>query len=108
MGRRARSTAASELVNAMTFDPDDPTPPREPGAEKREHPNDPLHGITLKQVLEHLVEVLGWEQMAREVNVNCFKNDPSLTSSLKFLRKVPWARSRVEELYLRVVRPHEW
>lgn len=75
----------------------------------RDHPNDPLHGITLKQIVEHLVAKIGWEQMAREVNVNCFKNDPSITSSLKFLRKVPWARAKVEELYLRhtTLRPLE-
>ena len=73
-----------------------------------DQPNNPLHGITLKMIVERLVETIGWEQMAREVNVNCFKNDPSITSSLKFLRKVDWARKRVEELYLRVTQPHEW
>ncbi len=66
-----------------------------------EQPNNPLHGITLKAMLEYLIERLGWEKMARAVDIMCFKNEPSLTSSLKFLRKVPWARTKVEQLYLR-------
>jgi uncharacterized protein (DUF2132 family) len=64
--------------------------------------NDPLHGITLAAMLEFLVEHLGWEEMAHAVDIRCFVNEPSLTSSLKFLRKVPWARAKVEQLYLRV------
>jgi uncharacterized protein (DUF2132 family) len=71
-------------------------------------PNNPLHGVTLKAILERLVQDLGWEQMAREVNVNCFKFEPSINSSLKFLRKVSWARARVEELYLRIIRDAPW
>ena len=67
-----------------------------------EQPNNPLHGVTLAAILEYLVENLGWDAMARAVDIRCFTNDPSITSSLKFLRKVPWARERVEELYLRV------
>jgi len=66
-----------------------------------EQPNNPLHGITLKAILEYLIERLGWERMARAVDILCFTNEPSLTSSLKFLRKVPWARTKVEQLYLR-------
>ena len=66
-----------------------------------EQPNNPLHGVTLAAMLEYLVERLGWERMGREVDILCFTNQPSLTSSLKFLRKVPWAREKVEQLYLR-------
>ncbi len=66
-----------------------------------EQPNNPLHGVTLAAILEYLVENLGWDAMARAVDIRCFTNEPSITSSLKFLRKVPWARERVEELYLR-------
>ena len=66
-----------------------------------EQPNNPLHGVTLKTILEYLIERLGWEKMARAVNIQCFSNEPSVTSSLKFLRKVPWARTKVEQLYLR-------
>ncbi|AMV22339.1 VF530 family DNA-binding protein [Planctomyces sp. SH-PL14] len=62
--------------------------------------NDPLHGITLAMMLEQLVEKLGWEEMARNVDIRCFTQDPSVSSSLKFLRKTPWARAKVERLYL--------
>jgi uncharacterized protein (DUF2132 family) len=64
-------------------------------------PNNPLHGVTLAAILDYLVTTIGWEAMARAVDVRCFANEPSVTSSLKFLRKVPWARTKVEELYLR-------
>lgn len=69
-----------------------------------QQPNNPLHGVTLKAMLEHLIEHLGFERMADAVDVRCFRYEPSLTSSLKFLRKVPWARAQVEQLYLRVRR----
>jgi uncharacterized protein (DUF2132 family) len=64
-------------------------------------PNNPLHGVTLKAMLEFLIEHLGFPAMAKAVDVRCFAYEPSLTSSLKFLRKVPWARTQVEQLYLR-------
>jgi uncharacterized protein (DUF2132 family) len=64
-------------------------------------PNNPLHGVTLAAMLEYLIARLGFEEMARQVDVRCFRFEPSLTSSLKFLRRVPWARSQVEQLYLR-------
>lgn len=64
-------------------------------------PNNPLHGVTLAAMLEYLIDRLGFEEMARQVDVRCFQFEPSLTSSLKFLRRVPWARSQVEQLYLR-------
>ena len=69
-----------------------------------EQTNNPLHGKTLKMILEHLVEVYRWEGLAAQVNINCFKYEPSINSSLKFLRKTPWAREAVEALYLRSLR----
>ncbi len=62
--------------------------------------NNPLHGITLEQMLIYLTENHSWEFLASEININCFKSDPSIKSSLTFLRKTPWARTRVENLYL--------
>lgn len=65
-----------------------------------EQPNNPLHGMKLATILELLVEAYGWEELAMRININCFKNDPSIKSSLKFLRKTQWARDKVERLYL--------
>lgn len=62
--------------------------------------NNPLHGLTLQTILETLVAKLGFEKMGQEVKINCFTSDPSIKSSLKFLRKTPWAREKVEQLYL--------
>jgi uncharacterized protein (DUF2132 family) len=64
------------------------------------HPKDPLHGITLEMILTHLVEVYGWAVLSRRIPIRCFYNEPSIPSSLKFLRRTPWARKKVEELYL--------
>ena len=61
---------------------------------------DPLHGITLKAIVTQLEEKYGWEELGKRINIKCFTNDPSLNSSLKFLRKTPWAREKVEALYL--------
>lgn len=61
---------------------------------------DPLHGITLKTIVTELVEKYGWEELGNRINIKCFKNDPGINSSLKFLRKTPWARQKVESLYL--------
>jgi uncharacterized protein (DUF2132 family) len=66
---------------------------------------DPLHGVTLQMMLEHLVATFGWDGLARQIDIRCFTNDPSIKSSLTFLRKTPWARAKVEALYLRSVRP---
>ncbi len=63
-------------------------------------PNNPLHGIKLEQIVTELVEHYGWRELASIININCFKSDPSVKSSLKFLRKTPWARDKVEALYL--------
>lgn len=62
---------------------------------------DPLHGVTLKMMVTRLVEKYGWEELGRRIKIKCFTNDPSINSSLKFLRKTPWARKKVETLYLR-------
>jgi uncharacterized protein (DUF2132 family) len=67
-------------------------------------PNNPLHGITLEMILSRLVEHYGWNEMGRIIDIRCFTHDPSLKSSLKFLRRTPWARSKVEDLYLKYVR----
>ena len=61
---------------------------------------DPLHGISLQKILEYLEAKLGWEKMGQQVKIKCFTNDPSIKSSLKFLRKTPWAREKVEQLYI--------
>lgn len=63
--------------------------------------NDPLHGLTLKTILETLVATYGWQGLAQRIDIRCFKSDPSIKSSLTFLRKTPWAREKVEQLYLR-------
>jgi uncharacterized protein (DUF2132 family) len=62
--------------------------------------NNPLHGITLEMILHHLVDQFGWEELGYRIRINCFISDPSIQSSLKFLRKTPWARTKVEQLYL--------
>ena len=64
--------------------------------------NDPLHGKTLEVILLSLVDHFGWEVLGQHVRINCFNSDPSIQSSLKFLRKTPWARKKVEELYIRM------
>jgi uncharacterized protein (DUF2132 family) len=65
-----------------------------------EQPNNPLHGKTLEMVLQHLVDQYGWEEMGRRIKIRCFTENPSVSSSLTFLRKTPWARKKVESLYL--------
>ena len=65
----------------------------------QEQKNNPLHGITLEMILNELVEHFGWEELANKVNINCFKSNPSIRSSLTFLRKTPWAREKVEKLF---------
>ncbi|MCH8492145.1 MAG: VF530 family protein [Idiomarina sp.] len=67
----------------------------------QEQPKNPLHGLTLEKIVTRLYEKYGWAGLYQEVNVNCFHNDPSIKSSLKFLRKTPWAREKVEALYLK-------
>ena len=62
--------------------------------------NNPLHGITLEQIVNSLVEHYGWNEMGKRINIRCFNSDPSVKSSLKFLRKTSWARKKVEDLYI--------
>ena len=69
--------------------------------EPRPHTNNPMHGITLEMVLTYLVKRYGWPAMFKEVELRCFLNDPSIKSSLIFLRRTPWARVEVENMYLR-------
>lgn len=64
------------------------------------HPKDPLHGITLQTIVEELVEKFGWAEMASRIPARCFQFDPSVKSSLTFLRKTPWARKRVEDWFI--------
>ena len=63
---------------------------------------DPLHGITLENIVISLVEYYDWDELGKQVNINCFNNNPSVKSSLKFLRRTPWARKRIEDLYLAI------
>lgn len=72
-----------------------------PGASQK---NNPLHGLTLEAIVTALVEHYGWEKLGQEINIRCFTDNPSIKSSLKFLRKTPWARGKVESLYLYVQR----
>jgi len=65
---------------------------------------DPLHGKTLKDILEYLTDKYPWEELAHRININCFKSNPSIKSSLTFLRKTDWARKKVEELYIESLR----
>lgn len=67
--------------------------------------NDPLHGKTLEVILNELVATLGWGELGRRIRIKCFTSDPSISSSLKFLRKTPWARKKVENLYIATCSP---
>lgn len=67
-------------------------------------PDNPLHGITLETILNELVTCYGWDDLGRRIDIRCFNHEPSIASSLKFLRRTPWARERVEFLYLSMVR----
>jgi len=69
-----------------------------------EQQNNPLHGVRLDAILEELVAKLGWEELGKKINIRCFNYDPSIKSSLAFLRKTPWAREKVEQLYLRTTK----
>lgn len=69
-----------------------------------EQPNNPLHGMTLEKILNILVEYYGWDELSNRINIRCFYNNPSIKSSLSFLRKTPWARTKVENLYLSYIK----
>lgn len=66
--------------------------------------NDPLHGRTLEYIVQFLFDKYGWEELGKKIKINCFISNPSLQASLKFLRKTPWARKKVEDLYIEVVK----
>lgn len=73
----------------------------EKGTRVREQSHkDPMHGVTLEKILEFLVADYGWDKLGSYIKIKCFQNDPTIKSSLKFLRKTPWAREKVEQLYL--------
>lgn len=69
-----------------------------------QQPNNPLHGVKLAEILEKLVEYYGFEELSERININCFKSNPTIKSSLKFLRRMPWAREKVENLYLKMIK----
>lgn len=71
--------------------------------QEKQQPNNPLHGVKLADILEFLVQKYGWKEMSLQVDINCFKKDPTIKSSLKFLRRTPWARDKVEQLYLQSI-----
>jgi len=70
----------------------------------QEHKNNPLHGINLKQIMNELVDQYGWDELGERINIRCFNYDPSINSCLKFLRKTPWARTKVENLYIDMIK----
>ncbi|MCH4551410.1 MULTISPECIES: VF530 family protein [Aestuariibaculum] len=67
-------------------------------------PNNPMHGVKLEQIINDLVAHYGWEYMGHTININCFKSNPTVKSSLKFLRRTPWARAKVEAMYLNMLK----
>ena len=69
----------------------------------QEHPNNPLHGKTLEHIVGYLVEQYGWTELGERITIKCFQKNPSIKSSLTFLRKTPWARTKVESLYLETI-----
>ncbi len=69
-----------------------------------EQPNNPLHGVKLAEIVQNLVSTYGWEELGRLIKINSFNNNPTIKSSLKFLRRTPWAREKVEQLYLKTLK----
>jgi uncharacterized protein (DUF2132 family) len=84
----------------MNTQPNDPKPAGDK-PQQRPHPHDPLHGITLEQIINQLVQRHGWSEMGRRIPVRCFQFNPSVKSSLTFLRKTPWARQKLEDWFIR-------
>ncbi|MFD0761422.1 VF530 family protein [Lutibacter aestuarii] len=70
-------------------------------------PNNPLHGVKLSEILQYLVAIYGWEELGSRIKINCFNSNPSIKSSLKFLRRTPWARDKVEHLYLNSIQKND-
>ncbi len=73
----------------------------------QEQPNNPLHGIKLVDIVEYLKAEYGWKELGEQININCFKNNPTVKSSLKFLRRTPWAREKVEKFYLKSIKKNQ-
>jgi len=71
--------------------------------ENNSQPNNPLHGVKLAEILQFLVSMYGWEELGKRIKIKCFNINPTIKSSLNFLRKTPWARTKVENLYLRSI-----
>lgn len=69
-----------------------------------QQPNNPLHGVKLAEIVQYLVAEYGWEELGNRIKINCFRSNPTIKSSLTFLRKTPWAREKVENLYLRSIK----
>ena len=69
----------------------------------KEQPNNPLHGVKLSEILQYLISTYGWEELGILIKINCFRSNPTIKSCLKFLRKTPWARTKVENLYLKSI-----
>jgi len=88
------------MQESTNFDTSNRWQPMSEESTPQHQPNNPLHGVKLATILEVLVENYGWEHLSYRININCFTHDPSIKSSLTFLRKTPWARTKVEELYL--------
>lgn len=96
-------TPPTESNGAHTTEPAPaPTPPA--GAAPAKQARNPLHGITLEAMVVALADYFGWDELGRQIPIRCFQIDPSVSSSLKFLRKTPWAREKVESLYLFMLR----
>lgn len=75
--------------------------------EPQVQPNNPLHGVKLAEIVQFLVSFYGWEELGSRVKINCFNSNPTIKSSLKFLRRTPWAREKVENLYLRSIKEED-
>ncbi len=71
---------------------------------QEDQPNNPMHGVKLAEILDYLVECYGWDGLAERININCFKNNPTVKSSLVFLRRTAWARNKVEALFIKTKR----
>lgn len=98
--RGGLADAATMVQAAAMAEDDDKAAPAPDLAHTFVQPANPLHGVTLEAMLRHLVTTYGWEELSRRIPAHCFANEPTMGSSLKFLRKTPWARGKVEGLYL--------
>jgi len=90
---RGISLGSGDLLNFINFSS------KLNSMQEQKASNDPLHGLTLEKIINHLVESYGWEALGMQIRIRCFTDNPSVQSSLKFLRKTPWARTKVEDFY---------